>query len=152
PGLGETRAVVVIHHGRLVFERYMPGFGPDTPLISWSMAKSVTQALVGVAVRRGLVEIDRPMGNPRWAAGDPRAAIPWRYWLNMVDGQDYHEIGVVDQTKNDAARMLFGVGRRDIAAYGASFPLAHAPRTVWNYNSAGINPISHALSRLVAPR
>src|SRR5262245_28642661 len=33
--LGETRAVVIIHHGRLVAERYMPGFGPDTPLISW---------------------------------------------------------------------------------------------------------------------
>jgi CubicO group peptidase (beta-lactamase class C family) len=151
PGLGETRAVVVIHHGRLVLERYMPGFGPDTPLISWSMAKSVTQALVGVAVRRGLVDIDRPMGNPRWAAGDPRAAIPWRYWLNMVDGQDYHEIGVVDQTKNDAARMLFGVGRRDIAAFGASLPLVHEPGTFWNYNSAGINLISDALSRVFAP-
>ena len=63
------------------------------PLISWSVAKSVTQALVGIAVRRGLVDIEKPMGNPRWAAGDPRATIPWRMWLTMVDGQAYDEIG-----------------------------------------------------------
>jgi CubicO group peptidase (beta-lactamase class C family) len=61
PKLGETRAVVVIHHGRLVAERYAPGFGPETPLISWSMAKSVTQALLGIAVRKGLVDIDKPI-------------------------------------------------------------------------------------------
>jgi CubicO group peptidase (beta-lactamase class C family) len=151
PKLGETRAVVIIHHGRLVAERYMPGFSADTRLISWSVAKSVTHALVGIAVRRGLVDIDKPMGNPRWAASDPRAAIPWRHWLNMVDGQEYREIGVVDQTRNDAARMLFGAGRRDVAAFSASLPLIHTPGTFWNYNSAGINLIADALGRLFAP-
>src|SRR6185295_14504752 len=70
PRLGETRAVVIIQRGKLVAERYMPGYGPDTPLLSWSMAKSITQAMVGIAVRRGLVDIDKPMGNPRWPAGD----------------------------------------------------------------------------------
>ncbi len=151
PKLGETRAVVVVHHGRLVAERYMPGFGPDTPLLSWSMAKSVTQALVGIAVRRGLVDIDKPMGSPRWAPGDPRAAIPWRNWINMIDGQEYREIGVRENTKNDAARMLYGTGRRDVAAFGASLPLAHPPATHWNYNSAGVNLIADALGRAFAP-
>src|SRR5258706_3058365 len=151
PRLGETRAVVVVHHGRLVAERYMPGFGPDTPLLSWSMAKSVTQALVGIAVRRGLVDIDKPMGSPRWAPGDPRAAIPWRNWINMIDGQEYREIGVRENTKNDAARMLYGTGRRDVAAFGASLPLAHPPATHWNYNSAGVNLIADALGRAFAP-
>jgi CubicO group peptidase (beta-lactamase class C family) len=151
PGLGETRAVVIIHRGRLVTERYMPGYGPDTPLLSWSMAKSVTHALVGIAVRRGLVDIDKPMGNPRWTAGDPRAQIPWRNWLNMIDGQDYHEIGVADQTRSDAAKMLYGPGRLDVAGYSASLPLIHPPATHWNYNSAGINLIADALGRVFAP-
>jgi len=151
PKVGETRAVVVIHHGRLVAERYAPGFGPDTPLISWSMAKSVTQALLGIAVRKGLVDIDQPMGNPRWTASDPRAAIPWRTWINMTDGQEYHEIGVVDPTENDAATMLYGRGRRDVAGFAAALPLIHAPGTHWNYNSAGINLIADALTRTLAP-
>jgi CubicO group peptidase (beta-lactamase class C family) len=151
PRLGETRAVVIIQHGKLVAERYLPGFGPDTALLSWSMAKSITHALLGIAVRRGLVDIDTPMGNPRWAASDPRAAIPWRQWSNMIDGQDYHEIGEDAPTRNDAARMLYGVGRLDIAGFAASLPLAHPPGTHWNYNSAGVNLIAEALGRVLAP-
>lgn len=151
PRLGETRAVVIIERGRLVAERYMPGYGPDTPLLSWSMAKSITQAMVGIAVRRGLVDIDKPMGNPHWPAGDPRAQIPWRNWINMIDGQDYHEIGVTDQTRSDAAKMLYGPGRLDVAAYAASLPLVHPPATHWNYNSAGVNLIADALGRVFAP-
>ena len=151
PLLGETRAVVIIHRGKLVAEQYRDGFGPNTPLISWSMAKSITQAMVGVAVRQGLVDIDKPMGNPHWEPGDPRAAIPWRQWLQMVDGQRYHEIDARNPTTNDAARMLYGDGRLDVAAWAASLPLAHAPGTRWNYNSAGINLVSNALGRLFAP-
>lgn len=151
PRLGETRAVVIIQRGKLVAERYMAGYGPDTRLLSWSMAKSITQALVGIAVRRGLVDIDKPMGNPRWPAGDPRAQIPWRNWINMIDGQDYHEIGVSDQTRSDAAKMLYGPGRLDVAAYSASLPLIHPPATHWNYNSAGVNLIADALGRVFAP-
>jgi CubicO group peptidase (beta-lactamase class C family) len=152
PLLGQTRAIVIVSHGQLVAERYMPGFGPDTPLISWSMAKSITQALVGIAVRDGLVDdIDKPMGNPRWLPGDPRGAVTWRQWMNMVDGQGYREIGEASPVKNDAARMLFGLGRLDVAGFAASLPLVHVPGTHWNYNSAGVNLISDALGHLYAP-
>ncbi len=151
PLLGQTRAVLVVQGGRLVVERYMAGYGPDTRLISWSMAKSVTQALVGIAVREGLVDIDKPMGSPHWAADDARAAIPWRHWLNMTDGQEYHEIGASWPTRNDAARMLFGKGRQDVAAFAATLPLIHPPGSTWNYNSAGINLIADAVTRAFAP-
>jgi CubicO group peptidase (beta-lactamase class C family) len=150
PLLGQTRAVLVVQGGRLIVERYMPGFGADTALISWSVAKSITQALVGIAVRDGLVDIDKPMGNPRWPAGDRRAAIPWRHWLNMTDGQEFHEIGATWPTRNDAARMLFGRGRLDVAGFSASLPLIHEPGTLWNYNSAGVNLLADALGRLYA--
>jgi len=149
--LGETRAIVIIVGGKLVAERYAPGYGADTALISWSMAKSVTHALVGIAVRRGLVDIDRPMGNPRWAANDRRQSITWRQWINMVDGQEYHEIGARGPTDNDAARMLFGEGRLDAAGFAASLPLTHEPGSHWNYNSAGVNLITDALGRAFAP-
>ncbi len=152
PPLGETRAVVVVQHGRIVAEQYAPGYTAETRLISWSMAKSITQALLGIAVRNKLVaDIDRPMGNPRWPADDPRAAVTWRQWESMVDGQKYDEIGAREPTRNDAARMLYGEGRRDVAAFAASLPLARAPGSHWNYNSAGVNLVSDALTRLFAP-
>src|SRR5579859_800165 len=125
--LGETRAVVIVHQGKLVAERYMTGFTRNTPLISWSMAKSVTQAMVGIVARAGAIDPDKPMGHPLWAGSDARSKIPWRWWLNMIDGQDYHEIGVYNQVKNDAARMLYGIGRLDVAGFGASLPLVHEP-------------------------
>jgi len=149
--LGETRAVVVVQGGRIVAERYMRGYSAATRLVSWSMAKSITHALVGIAVAKGLVDIDRPMGNPRWPAGDARAAVTWRHWLQMVDGQDYHEIGVRDPTRSDAARMLFGEGRLDVAAYAAHLPQIYAAGTHWNYNTAGIELVDDALGRVFAP-
>jgi len=151
PGLGETRAVLIVQHGRIVAERYMAGYTKETRQLSWSMAKSITHALVGIAVRDGKLNPDQPMGNPRWPAGDPRNAIPWRQWSNMIDGQDYHEIGVTNQSKNDAARMLYGTGRLDVAAFGASLPLVHPPGTHWNYNSAGVNLMNDALGHILAP-
>jgi CubicO group peptidase (beta-lactamase class C family) len=151
PALGETRALIVVAGGRIVLERYAEGFGPGMPLPSWSMAKSVTHALVGAAVLQGLVDIDAPMGSPRWPAHDPRAAIPWRQWLNMVDGQDYHELDARLPTANDVAKMLFGAGRLDAARYAASLPLAYPPGKRWNYNSAGEILICDALTRAVVP-
>jgi CubicO group peptidase (beta-lactamase class C family) len=150
-GYGQTRAVVIVLHGRIVFERYASGFTQDTRLISWSMAKSVTQALVGAAVLQGRLGVDAPMGNPHWNAGDRRASITWRQWLNMVDGQQYHEIGATGVLDNGAAHLLYGEGRADTAAYAASLPLIHDPGAHWNYNSPGIVLVADALTRLVVP-
>lgn len=148
--LGETRQVVIIQGGRLVYEQYAAGFGPDMPLVSWSMAKSVTQALVGVAVLQGRLDIHQPMGNPHWAPEDARSQIPWLDWLQMTDGLRYFEIGApVDSS--DAAKKLFGPGRLDVAGYCAGLPLIHAPGTVWNYDSCGYVLLSDALTRLIAP-
>jgi len=70
PGLGETREVVIIAGGKLVHEQYGAGYNADMKLVSWSMAKSITQALVGIASKQGKVNVDAPMGNPHWAATD----------------------------------------------------------------------------------
>jgi CubicO group peptidase (beta-lactamase class C family) len=134
-----------------VFERYADGYGPDTRLISWSMAKSFTQALVGAAVLQGRLGIDAPMGSPHWPAGDRRSSITWRQWLNMVDGQDYLEIGAPSVLANDVTHMLYGRGRGDTARFAASLPLVRDPGARWNYNSAGTVLIADALTRTIVP-
>ena len=79
-----TRAVVVIQNGRIVAERYAPGFTPETPLIGWSMTKTVINALVGILVKEGRLAIDRPAPIPEWqTAGDPRHAITFGHLLRL---------------------------------------------------------------------
>ncbi|MEM8635394.1 MAG: serine hydrolase, partial [Pseudomonadota bacterium] len=125
--MGETRGLVIIHDGRLVAEAYRDGFDAETKQVSWSMAKSITQALVGRALQEGLIDsIDTPMPGP-WDADDPRASITWRQWLTMTDGLDYNEIGEADLAKNDVVQMMFGSGRQDVVGYVADLPLAHQP-------------------------
>lgn len=150
PLMGETRAVIVVQGGRIVFERYGDGYTRDTRQVSWSTAKSITHALVGAAVLQGRVAIDTPMGNPHWRAGDRRASISWRDWLQMVDGLDYTE-SAPQITNAGNARMLFGEGRRDVARWAAGLPLIRDPGAHWNYSSATTILISDALTRAIVP-
>ena len=143
--MGESRQIVVIHKGRLVAEAYREGFAPETKLVSWSMAKSITQALVGRAVMEGLIEdIDAPMPGP-WTEGDPRSEITWRQWMMMVDGLDYIEVGETDLAKNDVVQMMFGPGRFDVVDYAAELEQVHPVGTHWNYSTAAYHLISSAL-------
>ena len=148
--MGETRAVLIVQSGRIVFERYGEGYTRDTRLNSWSMGKSITHAFVGAAVMQGRVAIDSPMGSPHWRASDRRASITWRQWLNMVDGLEYSE-NAEDVAEAGNARMLFGDGHRDVARWAAERSLIHDPGTHWNYTSAGTILISDALTRAIVP-
>ena len=151
--MGETRGIVIIHQGRLVAEAYRDGFTPETKQISWSMAKSVTHALVGRAVHLGLIkDIDAAMPSP-FEEDDPRRLITWRQWLNMTDGLDYHEIDAGDDLENnDVVQMMFGRGRFDVIQYVVDeLEPAHAPGTHWNYSTAGFHMISRAFQYTFMP-
>ena len=137
-----TLAVAVMHHDRIVGERYGPETGPDTALISWSMAKSFTQALVGILVRQGRLDIHERADVPEWAdPNDPRHPITVDQLLRMSSGLAFTE-DYVDAGVSDVIEMLFGRGQQDMAAFAASFPLAEPIDTFWNYSSGTTNIVS----------
>jgi CubicO group peptidase (beta-lactamase class C family) len=77
----------VVHRGHLVAERYRPGFGPQTPYRTWSAAKMLTNALVGILVGRGMLELNSSARIPEWGAReDPRAMITVAQLLHMSSG------------------------------------------------------------------
>ena len=79
--------MVVVHRGRLVGERYRRGFGPHIQYRTWSAAKTLTNALVGILVGRGELDLDAPAPIPEWsAADDPRREITLRHLLHMSSG------------------------------------------------------------------
>jgi CubicO group peptidase (beta-lactamase class C family) len=95
-----TRALVVVYKGKILGERYAPGFGPHTPQISWSQGKSITAALLGVAIQLGYLDValEDPAPVPEWHEDphDPRAAIRIQDLLRMSSGLDFQNWGVGD--------------------------------------------------------
>ncbi len=143
PALGQrqTTAIVVAHDGHLVAEGHAPGYGPETPMLSWSMAKSVLAALVGVAVAEGRLALGAPAPVPEWSDPvDPRHAITLDQLLRMSSGLAFDEhYG----TTNDVSRMLFT--QPDTGAYAARSRLAAPPDTVWSYSSGTSNLVARIL-------
>ncbi len=135
PALGETRAVVVMANGRIAAERYAPGYGPHTRFVSWSMAKTITAAMIGMLVADGRLTLDAPAPIPHWRRpGDPRAAITLRHLLQMRSGLDHTEAGPVP-VESSEVRMLFLDGRDDMAKWAEEQPLEAEPGAKFEYSS-----------------
>ena len=145
--LGVTLAVAAIHRGRLVAEAYSPDTGRDTTLISWSMAKSITHAAVGLLVGDDLIDLDAPVPVAAWA-NDDRRHITMQQLLNMSSGLHFIE-DYVDAGVSHVIEMLFGEGVDDHAGYAADLPLDHPPGTVWNYASGTTNIITRIVGDIV---
>jgi CubicO group peptidase (beta-lactamase class C family) len=135
PGLGETRAVVVMAGGEIAAERYGPGYDKDTRFISWSMAKTVTAVLIGMLVADGKLALDEPAPVPLWQRpGDPRAEITLRHLLQMRSGLRHTEAGDPPYESSEV-RMLFLDGRDNMAKWAKEQPLEAEPGKQFEYSS-----------------
>lgn len=131
-----TQGVVVIRGGEIVAEWYAPGADQDSWAASWSMAKSFTSALIGIAIDDGLIRsVDEPMVTyyPEFA-GTPREDIALRDVLQMASGldwvEDYDPAAIEDSDIIQA--VLFQANQLD---YAVSQPALHEPGTTFNYSS-----------------
>jgi CubicO group peptidase (beta-lactamase class C family) len=156
---GVSLAVVVQRHGEVVTERYgvRPAnlFEPDaqpvtaeTPLISWSVAKSMVHAAVGVLGGDGRIDPADPAPVPEWR-GTQKEAITLLDLLEMRSGLAFVE-DYVDGESSDVIDMLFGAGAKDHAAYAAAKPALQPPGAWWSYSSGSTNIITRVLGDVVA--
>ena len=130
---GHPFAFIVLHKGAVVAERYDRGIGPDTRLLSWSMAKSFTNALTGIMAGDGMVDIHAPLDIPEWQQ-DGRKDITLNDLLQMQSGLEWNEdYG----NRSDVNLMLHR--ETDMGAFALSKPLRHTPGTHWYYSSGTTN-------------
>lgn len=159
---GATYALVVVRGGRVVFERYAgelehwdrPNEPVDasTRLLSWSMAKSMLHAVVGLLVGDGSLSVTDRADVPEWSAPtDARGAIRIDDLLAMRDGLDFTE-DYVDAGVSDVIEMLFGAGKDDVAHFAADRPLCAEPGTRFNYSSGTSNIVSGIVRRTLGSR
>jgi len=133
---GETRALVAMRGGRIVAERYGPGFAAGTRQLGWSASTCVTGVMIGQLVSDGRLRLDETAPVPAWQrSGDPRGEITLRQLLQMRSGLRHGE-GAEPAYRSDEVRMLFLDGRDDMAAYAEVQPLEAEPGRVFEYSSA----------------
>lgn len=134
-----TRAVLVLKNGMIAGEAYADGITPETPLLGWSMAKSLTATMAGVLAKDEFWDLESPLPIEDWE-GTPREEITLAQALNMSSGLEWTEdYGNV----SPATKMLYS--SNNMGAYAASFPVEYEPGTFFEYSSGTTNILSYAM-------
>jgi CubicO group peptidase (beta-lactamase class C family) len=137
-----SKALVVLHHGHLVGEAYATGVTPQTPLLAFSVSKSLTAALAGLLMQQGRLQWAQRASIAAWAdPADPRHAITVEHLLRQTSGLDLPQ----NNSGADATTRIMYGGARDKAAAAASAPLAATPGTRWAYTDAHYMLLSQLL-------
>ncbi len=141
PPFRKTKAVVVVHDGSVIAERYADGIGVDTPLLGFSMTKSVINALLGILTRQGVISPSFPAPVPEWRGpADPRREIEVEHLLRMTTGL------ALDETNSGfdpSSQMVYL--HDDMAGFAARAAMIAAPGTRWAYSS----PTTQLLARII---
>lgn len=138
---GSAYAFIVLYKGVPVAEAYKPQFSSSTPFLSWSMAKSITNALVGVMVKENGLNINNSGIIPAWTEGG-RSSITLNNLMQMQSGLKWNEdYG----NRSDVTVMLHCTG--DFAGFAYNQDLAYDPGTHWYYSSGTTNIVSYFIRR-----
>jgi CubicO group peptidase (beta-lactamase class C family) len=138
-----TRAVVVLHNGEMVAEKYALGFDQNTKLMGWSMTKTITNAMVGVLVKQGKLNVGQLAPVQEWQ-NDGRNKITLNNLLQASSGLAWEEIYAGPST---ATNMLFR--KKDAGGYAAQSKQHYPPNTHWYYSSGSNNIISRMVRQTV---
>lgn len=138
----DTRALLVVHNGQIIAEAYGPDIDPETPLLGWSMGKSVSALMVGRLEALGVLKRGEQQLFAEWS-NDSRRDISVENMLQMSTGLEFSEPYVPG---NDSTRMLFTAASAADVAMNSS--LKFEPGTHWSYSSG----TSNLLTRLVFDR
>jgi hypothetical protein len=141
----DVKAVVIVKNGHVIAERYAQGFGVDTPLLSYSVAKSFTNALLGILVRQGRLRVDQPVNAPEWqGANDPRARLTIEDLLRMRSG-----LSVKEEANGFSPVAHMEYLHDDMAAYAAHYPLSGPIGKTWDYTSGNTLIVDRLLGQTV---
>lgn len=134
-----TRGVVVLYKNKLIAERYGEGFSQSTPLLGWSMNKSILNALIGIMKKQNRLDLTDKNLFKIWE-NDERKNISLNNLMQMSSGLDWNEnYGGL----SDATKMLYGTNTA--SSYAINQTLSVKPDSVWIYSSGTSNIISQYL-------
>ena len=143
PEIRRTRTVMVLYKNQLVAERYAEGFNRNTPVLGWSMTKSILATLYGILNYQNKIDLNQPTGWDEWAQ-DERSEITFNHLLRMQSGLEWDE----DYTSiSDVTRMLFL--ESNMSGVQSIKQSSAAPTEIWNYSSGTSNLLSGMMRKLM---
>lgn len=141
PEVQKTRTVLIVYKNRVVAERYAEGFTKETPILGWSMTKSVLATLYGILEYQGKIDLDQPAPVDQWQ-NDERSNITLNHLLRMQSGLAWDE----DYTSiSDVTKMLFLAS--NMTKIQMQKKALAPPTEIWNYSSGTTNLLSGILRK-----
>ena len=138
---GNPFTFMVLHKGQPVMEKYKPGFNAQTRLLSWSMAKSVVNAMVGILVGDGKMDIYSKSILEEWK-DDARAEITMNDILQMQSGLEWNE----NYGNESDVNIMLHV-KKDIPGFVIAKSPVAKPGKEWVYSSGSTNIASEIIRR-----
>jgi len=137
-------SLLVARKGYIVLEKYYGGHSKETVFETFSVTKSFTSAVAGIAIAEGLFGVDQPAADfiTSWKSPDPRSTIRIRDLLTMTSGlrwsfSEYVHIGL---------SLPIGPLTEDLLKHSLDLPLDHTPGSQWTYNNCATMALCHVFS------
>ena len=144
----QTNSLVVIKDGFLVYERYANGFRKGQAQRAWSVSKSITNALIGIGVHQGYLDIDQPVSQ-YVQAFEPahRNALTINHLLRMSSGLYWKEGYEYDPFSSDVIAMLYTTHFQDMASLLSTKDFEYPPGSRFRYSSGETNLLVHVFRK-----
>lgn len=134
-----TRALLMVRDGQIVAESYAEGFDAFTPLMGWSMGKSLTSIMLGHFEMQGRLDVGEDQLFDAWA-NDERSGITIENLLRMSSGLEFEEIYAPG---SDATHML--ISAHSASSVALQSELAESPGDYFYYSSGTTNLLQKLL-------
>jgi CubicO group peptidase (beta-lactamase class C family) len=146
-----TDALLIIHDGQILYERYAGPTTEQTPHLTWSISKSLMATVFGVAYGEGLFKLEEPAAKfyPPLAKHPAIKIADLLHWASGIDWQEDYEYAPL---KSSVVAMLYTRGHRDMAAFTADHEAYAEPGQAFRYSSGDSNLLAAALKTIVGPQ
>ncbi len=149
-----TDGVVIIHKGKLVYEKYARGWNEKKRHLSWSVTKTFVNGLVGIAALKGALSLDDGIcDHLELQSTEACGKLKVRHLLEFSSGLDFHE--VYENESNQASSvlaMLYGEGHKDMARFVAGHRFRDEPGTSYAYSSGDSTLLNAVVDAAMIPK
>jgi CubicO group peptidase (beta-lactamase class C family) len=152
----KTDSIIIYANNKVILEKYGKNYNKDSKHIMWSVSKSFTSALVGIAVGEKRLNIDQSICDfyPQFLNTE-KCKIKIDHLLRYTAGLKWNEVyepaSIIDSLsmdKSDVLQMSYGSGANDTALYTLNKPLIYQPGSTVQYNTGTPNVLMGVLKKL----